>query len=600
MKNYFLFFSLFFSSIIYAQEKKERNLFEEGLKLYGEGKVDEGIKMMSSYLNANPEDKDATIKFAEIHLSLENLKEAIKYYNNAIHIDPEDINIRLKLAQLYLWDEDAKNALFQYKEVLKKEPENIELLKKVAEISQWINDEESAISTYEEILKKTPEDKEVLWKLYQLYSWKNRTDKAINFLEKFYSLEPKNENIMSTLAKNYIWAGREIDAINLYEKLIKKNPQNLEYLKNLGNLYEWNGKPKEALSIYERYLEINPGDREIMTRAASLSLDLGYMQSAEKHLKSLLKLDPMNLSLREKLEELSLSTSLEGTAEYDYFSDNLGFSHHKGSLKFSAPLGDTTSIGFLGAYHHFSGMSKLNEEKRKLQGEGFSLSLTQAFPENIRGEAEITMRHYHKEHISFNGGIILTKDFSFPLTISGGFKREDSNTTIDDIYLKIVRNKVFFDLYWEFIKNLFIYLTPSYSYYSDGNNRFSLDAGAGYIIFPSPYYLETIYEYSIEAFSKQGNGEYIPYFSPAHYQTHALILRWAHNISFHFSYALILRPWYSIEDESLLITYGGEIAMRPHKHHIIKGKIIRTDTITGKPAVTYTENVVLGSWTFIF
>ncbi|MBM4388458.1 MAG: hypothetical protein FJ088_12005, partial [Deltaproteobacteria bacterium] len=500
-------------------------------------------------------------------IDLDDHGGAIEVFVKIVNLARQDVESRKRLAELYMWKEWNSEALYQYEQILKITPDDPLVLKRVAELYSYQDRDEEAIPIYERLAAITPGDRELLMTLYNLYIWSDRLDKGLDVLKKVHEKDPDNPEIKLQLAQHYLWMDREAEAILIYEVFAKAGQADAELFKRLGELYEWNDRPADALKMYGRYLELKPWDSEILRKSAALSIDLGLKSSAMTHLKAILRTNPSDSTAREVYDQLAEGVGSNSNAAYTLFMDNNGFYRHRAAAKFFHYLNDFVSFDVYYAFQYFKGKEPVTDLEQSIYSNGGGGDLYVSLPAQFSIQALASGNYYEKYGASFNGGLIVSKDFAFPMSVGVYFLREDNLTTIGAIQNSVVENRAGLEFFAEPIERIFIYGDGGYGILSDENRHFYVDAGLGVVAVVKPS-LEFIYEFSYDAYKNQPADA--SYFAPDGYQVHALGIYFSHAVNRYFSYGWKLRPWYAVRDEAFLLTYGAGVDVKPHRRHLIK------------------------------
>lgn len=276
---------------------------------------------------------------------------------------------------------------------------------------------------------------------------------------------------------------------------------------------------------------MKPEDNEIQRKSAALAIDLGLKLSARSHLKAILKMNPSDSSARETYEQLSEDASSNFNAAYTLFADNNGFYRHRAAAKFFLYLNDFVSFDLYYAFQYFKGREPAGEIEKSIYSNGGGGDLYVGLPTQFAIQALASGNYCKKYGASFNGGLIVSKDFAFPMRVGIYFLREDNLTTIGTIQNNVVENRGGLNFFAEPVKRIFIYGDGGYGLLSDGNNHFYMDAGLGAVAVVKPS-LEIIYEFSYDAY--EGQPADLSYFAPDSYQVHALGIYFKHDVNRYF------------------------------------------------------------------
>lgn len=132
--------------------------------------------------------------------------------------------------------------------------------------------------------------------------------KSIFALERILKEYPDYALAHNDIAVLYSNKGAKEKALIHFEKAVALNPDNIIFRKNLADFYYVKqGRIKEALEIYLKILSDNPADidKESLLVLGQMSVSLNRFDDAIACYKKLLELEPWNLNVRKKIDELA-------------------------------------------------------------------------------------------------------------------------------------------------------------------------------------------------------------------------------------------------------------------------------------------------------
>jgi superkiller protein 3 len=212
-----------------------------------------------------PETALAYEKLADIYASQGNTTQMIIWLDDA--------------AKEYVSQGDLQKAIMALERILEAEPSNKEILGELADLYAQVGDRESAIRVYKQ--------------LAEIYSQSGLFDKVIVLYEKLVEWEPENLEIVDKLLEIYRMS-LEVDPANLRARI--------KLIENLLRKGENNQAVGEYLKLLDSYIKI------------------GLLDEAISCCKSILELDPSNVTARETLADLYAKTGKAQEAGHEIVS----------------------------------------------------------------------------------------------------------------------------------------------------------------------------------------------------------------------------------------------------------------------------------------
>ena len=204
-----------------------------------------------------------------------------------------------------------------------------------------LGDPDKAVTQYEKILAKNPNYILAHYDLAVAYRDQGMLDKAIAQYEKTLELNPNFPEALSNLGGYYFRSGKLDEAVKLFKKAVQTYPNFIQALSNLGAALNKQGQPAEAIAHLKKALVLDPefgianfnlGNslfalnrldeaQEVFELSQKQGIDFLSMhwklyeihkknkqfQNAEKELKTILEIDPLNEDAKKKLSELPVA-----------------------------------------------------------------------------------------------------------------------------------------------------------------------------------------------------------------------------------------------------------------------------------------------------
>ncbi|MEK6645544.1 MAG: tetratricopeptide repeat protein [Candidatus Firestonebacteria bacterium] len=293
--------------------------------------LDTRVKLVDLYAKEGMqrEAKIEFLNIAEAYLKKDDLNKAEEYAKKAIELKSIEAQFVLGMVTFKheLWQE-AINA-FEY--LLKFKPSHLEALSKLGTVYLRIGKFPDATSVFEKILKTKPDDIDALEGLADVYAKRgsmreavpaylniinifikqNSPDKAEEIYNKIIKLSPENVDGRTKCA-------------NFYETLGKLDSAVTQYLA-LAGIYVKNKNVDSAKQIYQKILNLDPNCEDAKTKLYALESGGGITQtvsSAKQDVQRTIPKAPV-------VENTSVVSEVESPKETISSTDDIDFLHFK-------------------------------------------------------------------------------------------------------------------------------------------------------------------------------------------------------------------------------------------------------------------------------
>lgn len=128
-------------------------------------------------------------------------------------------------------------------------------------------------------------------------------------------LPPEDERV--TQAQQLAASGDAAGAVDLYRAMLLERPHDVDLRLQLAKLYEARGEALMALEQYEAAREVDDGDVRVLLDLAVTLAGLRRFDAAERELRRVLKLDPLNADAYAHLGMVSFRRGLYAQAELE-------------------------------------------------------------------------------------------------------------------------------------------------------------------------------------------------------------------------------------------------------------------------------------------
>ncbi|MBN1221774.1 MAG: tetratricopeptide repeat protein [Candidatus Aminicenantes bacterium] len=182
-----------------ASEQQVKNLeakgkFEEGVRFYQQGKLEDAIKAFEQVIALVPDFAEGYYNLGMAHLRKGDIDSAISIMQKAIDLKPDFIEAYFGLGQAYVEK----------------------------------GEEEKATEVFQKAVSSTPDDPKAYFSLGVLYFSNNKDDLALDVLLKAKDLDPTMPQIYYQLGLVYTRKGEMDSSIKSFEKFLELAPDSAE------------------------------------------------------------------------------------------------------------------------------------------------------------------------------------------------------------------------------------------------------------------------------------------------------------------------------------------------------------------------------------
>jgi glycosyltransferase involved in cell wall biosynthesis/Flp pilus assembly protein TadD len=263
-----------------AQFEPQNPVFQKNLADFyyvEQGHVEKAMELYVKVLAANPTDIEVLLILGHICVSLKNFEDAKVFYNKVLEIEP--------------WNLDARGML----ENLMKEQRT-----EVGSQRAGIKEEKLGKADFVDTPDKMYQDVQKMLN-------SGEENEAVSALERLLRTYPDHAIAHNDLGVLWYNQGNKEEALNHYEKAAQLEPHNNTFQKNLADFYYIeSGRMEEALQIYVKLLDANPTDLETLIILGQICTSLKKTDDARVFYNKVLELEPWNMDVREKLDQLGI------------------------------------------------------------------------------------------------------------------------------------------------------------------------------------------------------------------------------------------------------------------------------------------------------
>jgi len=204
-----------------------------------------------------PNNTDAMLKLAELHLYVQQYKQSIEFLKKVQEINSSIPNIYFIRSMVLLETGDTANAVDQLQITIEKEPRFYNAYILLGNLYS-IKPDSIAISYYNNAIKLVPNSIEAHYNLGMYYQNNKRLDDAIKIYQRMIdTIAPAYPNSYYNIGYIHLEYKKDYKkALELFQKAFKADPQYIEALYNSGVCFEKMKEYAKARNIYNECLKM--------------------------------------------------------------------------------------------------------------------------------------------------------------------------------------------------------------------------------------------------------------------------------------------------------------------------------------------------------
>ena len=269
-------------------------------KLVAKGKIEPAIKEYERLLEDNPSDVNTLNRIGDLWVRINRNDEAVKVFG--------------RIADHYSRDGFFLKAIAIYKKINKLDPSKLDIYAKLADLygkqglameakSQYQvladyylkhGDPGNALTIYRKISELDPNSINVHVKLADLYSQNNQTKEALKEYDR--------------VGRMLLKRGMLDEAVQVFKKALKIDSSNIELVESLVTALVEAKDYDNAIQIVQTSLDSAPDNARLLSIHGRILLAKGDTRGARAALERALAHDANDVSVREALADLHLST----------------------------------------------------------------------------------------------------------------------------------------------------------------------------------------------------------------------------------------------------------------------------------------------------
>jgi tetratricopeptide (TPR) repeat protein len=215
---------------------------------------------------------DALSHIGFIYLQNDRLDDAITLLESRRAEGEPRPQVYHYLSSLYMADDQNEKAVSTVTEGVQSYPDNVELHYQKGLVLERSGRHDEAAEAMRKVLAIDDEHAEALNFIAYGHALENRSlDEALEYAERAYRLDPA-PHILDTLGWVYYRLGRFTDALKAIKDASRQLSEDAVVFEHLGEIHLVLGNRKEARAAFERALELQPDNLELRDKLENLSI----------------------------------------------------------------------------------------------------------------------------------------------------------------------------------------------------------------------------------------------------------------------------------------------------------------------------------------
>ncbi|MEO0216597.1 MAG: tetratricopeptide repeat protein, partial [candidate division WOR-3 bacterium] len=275
-----------------------------GFALYKMGLLNEALVEFTIAAGLNPQDTYSKFYAARIFLEQGRYEESKRVLSEALKVNPDFVELWVYLGFIAMDKRDFKLARYAFTEAAHRNADMVQiyyLLGIVAELEQEFT---QAYFYYKKSLSLDPRSLLSLNALANLCDRIGRKDEALRIFEKIIEIDTTDAIALNYVGYTYAERAESLGyALKLIEKALEIEPNNGYFIDSRGWVFYQLERYEEALSDLKRANELVE-DPVILEHLGDVYLKLNEVTKAKEIYRQVLKLQPKNRTVLEKLKRL--------------------------------------------------------------------------------------------------------------------------------------------------------------------------------------------------------------------------------------------------------------------------------------------------------
>lgn len=304
-------------------EKAKLNYLDKGKAYMKKGAYSSAAIEFRNALKIDPKYAEAYYQLAQADMGLRDGKGAFEALSSAIEIDPNRVDARLGRAQIYLYAAKGNPDYYGKAEedinsVLKQDSQNAQAHRLLGTAYAAQKKYDTALQEFSTVAKLEPVKASPYMDMGLVQMALKQFPDAEQSFKKAVELEPKSSQTYVDLANFYRLQGKAPEAEAVLQKGAQYIPNDIAIYLDWAAILANEGKNSDADATLKVLENQSPKSVEVANAIGDYYLQRNAVEQAIGEYQRGLTIDPKNLSLQQKLEDIYLTTGkLDSAAQVD-------------------------------------------------------------------------------------------------------------------------------------------------------------------------------------------------------------------------------------------------------------------------------------------
>lgn len=234
--------------------------FDKARLLYGQGNLDEGIKLLQEIIQETKDFPAADFLLANCLVQTNRLDEAKQLYRNLLAHRPDMTSVHLPLGRISRQQGDIEQAIVDLSEYVHAMPDSAAAHFELASALATAGKLDEAIAEYNETIRLAPESVMAHIGLGQIFARQNKLTEAQKCFEQAVEQDSDSPDAHMYLFMTLVQLKQFDEALVHAKKAVTLDPESFENHFNLGAFLVTQGKYSEAIEQLREAEKLRPAD----------------------------------------------------------------------------------------------------------------------------------------------------------------------------------------------------------------------------------------------------------------------------------------------------------------------------------------------------
>lgn len=306
-------------------EKAKLSYLEKGKAYMNKGAYSSAAIEFRNALKIDPKYTEAYVQLAQADLRLGDGSGAFNSLQSAIEIDPNRMDARILRGNIYMLaarqqrkPEYYSNAEDDANFILKQDPQNAQAHHLLGSVLTAEKKYDAALQEFSTVAKLEPTKASPYMEIGLVQIALQQWPDAEQSFKKAVELEPKTAQTYVDLANCYRAQKNTSEAEKVFQQGAQNVPGNIEIYLNWAATLASEGKATDAEATLKVLRDQSPKSVEVATAVGDYYLQRNMVEQSLEEYQRGLSIDPKNLPLQQKMEDVYLTTGkTEQAAQMD-------------------------------------------------------------------------------------------------------------------------------------------------------------------------------------------------------------------------------------------------------------------------------------------